>query len=165
MHRTFVNCIKTLIIPSDICRIVNGLLKTALGPPPGSTTTLSAVQDITFRHESVKCLVGIIKSMGAWMDQQLKIGDSDLPKSFESDTSAESHSTLTVEDRTVLDCELHPEMNSELSDAATLEQRRAYKIELQVSYYFKWGWSMTVSSCSTYLFSTQIVIEGCLTIS
>ncbi|PPD66942.1 hypothetical protein GOBAR_DD36178 [Gossypium barbadense] len=111
-------------------RIVNGLLKTALGPPSGSTTTLSAVQDVTFRHESVKCLVGIIKSMGAWMDGQLKIGHSDSPKSFENDTLAESHSTSTAEDGTLADCELHPEMNSELSDAATVEQRRAYKIEL-----------------------------------
>ncbi|KAK9033896.1 hypothetical protein V6N11_050077 [Hibiscus sabdariffa] len=115
----------------DICRIVNGLLKTALGPPPGSTTTLSSVQDITFRHESVKCLAGIIKSMGAWMDEHLKIGDSILRKSFEYDTSAENHSTLTSEDGTLPDCELHPEMNSELSDAATLEQRRTYKMELQ----------------------------------
>ncbi|XVF44671.1 hypothetical protein PTKIN_Ptkin02bG0142900 [Pterospermum kingtungense] len=69
--------------------------------------------------------------MGNWMDQQLKIGDSDLPRSLESDTSAESHSTLIAEDGALPDCELHPEMNSELSDAATLEQRRAYKIELQ----------------------------------
>ncbi|XVF01662.1 hypothetical protein REPUB_Repub04eG0107500 [Reevesia pubescens] len=126
----FVNYDCDVDSPNIFERIVNGLLKTALGPPTGSTTTLSAVQDITFRHESVKCLVGIIKSMGAWMDQQLKIGDSDLPKSFETDTSAESHSTLMAEDGTVPDCELHPEMNSELSDAATLEQRRAYKIEL-----------------------------------
>lgn len=28
--------------------------------------------------------------------------------------------------------ELHPESNPELSDAATLEQRRAYKLEIQV---------------------------------
>ncbi|XP_022743959.1 brefeldin A-inhibited guanine nucleotide-exchange protein 1-like isoform X2 [Durio zibethinus] len=126
----FVNYDCDVDSPNIFERIVNGLLKTALGPPPGSSTTLSAVQDITFRHESVKCLVGIIKSMGAWMDQQLKIGDSDFPKSIESDTSAESHPTPTAEDGTVPDCELLPEMNSELSDAATLEQHRAYKIEL-----------------------------------
>lgn len=65
---------------SDIYeRTVNGLLKTALGPPSGSTTTLSPVQDLTFRVESVKCLVRIVKSMGTWMDQQLKIGDLSLP--------------------------------------------------------------------------------------
>ncbi|MBA0843149.1 hypothetical protein Goarm_000363, partial [Gossypium armourianum] len=127
----FIQCIKTLIIPSDICRVVNGLLKTSLGPPSGSTTTLSAVQDIFLRHESVQCLVSIIKSMGAWMDQQLKIGDSDLPRSFESDTPSERPSTSIVEDGVVPDCELHPEMNFELSDTATLEQCRAYKIELQ----------------------------------
>ncbi|KAL1059975.1 hypothetical protein V6Z11_1Z137600 [Gossypium hirsutum] len=114
----FVNYDCDVDSPNIFERIVNGLLKTALGPPPGSTTTLSAVQDITFRHESVKCLVGIIKSMGAWMDQQLKIGDSDLPSGSEKDGL-------------VPDYELHLELNSELSDSATLEQRRAYKIELQ----------------------------------
>lgn len=131
----FVKCIKTLIIPSDICRIVNGLLKTALGPPSGSTTTLSPVQDITFRHESVKCLVNIIKSMGTWMDKQ-RLGDSYLPKTNESDTSAEkteNHLTLNTEEGAALDNEIHPEGNS---DAATLEQRRAFKIELQVELCF-----------------------------
>ncbi|KAL4354152.1 hypothetical protein GQ457_06G003710 [Hibiscus cannabinus] len=127
----FVNYDCDVDSPNIFERIVNGLLKTAQGPPLGSTTTLSPVQDITFRHESVKCLVAIINSMGAWMDQQLKIGDSDLPKGFENDTSAENHLALPGEDGAVPDCELHPEINSELSDAATLEQRRAYKIELQ----------------------------------
>ncbi|TYG87090.1 hypothetical protein ES288_A13G185000v1 [Gossypium darwinii] len=69
--------------------------------------------------------------MGAWMDQELKIGDSDLSRSFESDPSSERPSTSIVENGVVPDCELHPEMNFELSDTATLEQRRAYKIELQ----------------------------------
>lgn len=68
------------------------------------------------------------------MDQKLTIGDSDLRKSFKSDTAADGHTTLTAEDGTVSDCELQSEMNSELSNAATLEQRRAYKIELQVSW-------------------------------
>ncbi|MBA0731283.1 hypothetical protein Golax_025632 [Gossypium laxum] len=102
-------------------KVVNGLLKTSLGPPSGSTTTLSAVQDIFLRHESVQCLVSIIKSMGAWMDQQLKIGDSDLPRSFESDTSSERPSTSIVEDGVVPDCELHPEMNFELKPSKGIE--------------------------------------------
>ena len=56
-NSVFRNCvlvkfIKTLIIPSDTCRIVNGLLKTALGPPSGSTTTLSPAQDITYHKDS-----------------------------------------------------------------------------------------------------------------
>ncbi|KAK5842605.1 hypothetical protein PVK06_004982 [Gossypium arboreum] len=88
---------------------------------------------------SVQCLVSIIKSMGAWMDQELKIGDSDLSRSSESDTSSERPSTSIAEDRVVPDCELHPKMNFELSDTATLEQHRAYKIELQVSNFFILG--------------------------
>ncbi|XP_057964106.1 brefeldin A-inhibited guanine nucleotide-exchange protein 1 isoform X2 [Malania oleifera] len=115
----------------DICRTVNGLLKTAQGPPPGSTTTLSLPQDITFRIESVKCLVSIIKSMGVWMDQQLRTSDFCPEKNSESVTSIEIHNTLNGEEGVVFDHELHLESNSELSDAATLEQRRAYKIELQ----------------------------------
>ncbi|CAK7329053.1 unnamed protein product [Dovyalis caffra] len=127
----FVNYDCDVDAPNIYERIVNGLLKTALGPPTGSTTTLSSVQDITFRHESVKCLVSIIRSMGAWMDQQLRIGDSYLPKSSESSTSTENLSTLNGEDASSPDYDLHSEVNSEMSDAATLEQRRAYKIELQ----------------------------------
>ncbi|KAJ7967048.1 Brefeldin A-inhibited guanine nucleotide-exchange protein [Quillaja saponaria] len=127
----FVNYDCDVDAPNIFERIVNGLLKTALGPPTGSTTTLSPVQDITFRHESVKCLASIIKSMGAWMDQQLRIGDSYLPKSSESDVATENHLALNGEEGNASDFELHPEVHSELSDAATLEQRRAYKIELQ----------------------------------
>ncbi|KAL4301738.1 hypothetical protein GQ457_10G019250 [Hibiscus cannabinus] len=127
----FVNYDCDVDSPNIFERVVNGLLKTSLGPPPGSTTTLSAVQDFSLRHESVTCLVVIIKSMGAWMDQQLKIGDSDLPKNFESDSSAERQSASFAEDGVLPDCDFHPEINYELSDAATLEQRRAYKIELQ----------------------------------
>lgn len=111
---------------------MNGLLKTALGPPSGSTTALSPAQDITFRHESVKCLVSIIKSMGTWMDQQLKLDDTSLPKILENDASPESHSIISGEETAAVDSELNTDGNSESSDTATLEQRRAYKIELQV---------------------------------
>ncbi|GAV81823.1 Sec7 domain-containing protein/DUF1981 domain-containing protein/Sec7_N domain-containing protein [Cephalotus follicularis] len=131
MVDVFVNYDCDVDSPNIFERIVNGLLKTALGPPPGSTTTLSSAQDITFRHESVRCLVSIIKSMGAWMDQQLTIENSYLPKSSENEASIENHSSPNGEDGTVPDYELHPEVNSESSGAATLEQRRAYKIELQ----------------------------------
>lgn len=120
------------LIPSDVCRTVNGLLKTAIGPPPGSTTTLSPAQDITFRLESVKCLVTITKSMGSWMDQQLRIGDFCPPKRFDNDSLSENNTTYNGEEGTVPDYEMHPEVNSEVSDAATLEQRRTYKLELQV---------------------------------
>ncbi|XP_050226657.1 brefeldin A-inhibited guanine nucleotide-exchange protein 1 isoform X2 [Mercurialis annua] len=117
----------------DTCRVVNGLLKTALGPPAGSNTTLSAAQDITFRHESVKCLVGIIKSMGSWMDQQLRVeeGESYVPKISEIDASTDNHVNPIGEDASSPDDDLHSEASAEMSDAASLEQRRAYKIELQ----------------------------------
>ncbi|KAF1868742.1 hypothetical protein Lal_00036180 [Lupinus albus] len=116
---------------SSFSLIVNGLLKTALGPPTGSTTALSPAQDITFRHESVKCLASIIKSMGTWMDQQIRIGDLYLAKNSESGSPTENHLTLNGEEGNTSDYELHSDLNFEFSDAATLEQRRAYKIELQ----------------------------------
>ncbi|XP_022989285.1 brefeldin A-inhibited guanine nucleotide-exchange protein 1-like [Cucurbita maxima] len=125
----FVNYDCDVDSPNIFERIVNGLLKTALGPPSGSTSTLSPAQDITFRHESVKCLVSIIKSMGTWMDQQLKLDDTYFLKTSESDVSLEN--CLSGEETAAVDSELHPDGNPEFSDAATLEQRRAYKIELQ----------------------------------
>ncbi|KAL6211075.1 hypothetical protein ACLB2K_016303 [Fragaria x ananassa] len=126
----FVNYDCDVDSPNIFERIVNGLLKTALGPPSGSTTTLSPVQDITFRHESVKCLVNIVKSMGAWMDRQ-RLGDSYLPKTNESDTPSEktdNQLTLNGEEGIISENEVQPEGNS---DAVTLEQRRAFKLELQ----------------------------------
>lgn len=127
----FVNYDCDVNAPNIFERTVNGLLKTALGPPPGSTTTLSPIQDLTFRLESVKCLVSIIKSMGGWMDQQLIIGDFSPPKSSESEISTENHAIINGEEGTIPDYELHPETNSGLSDAAAFEQRRAYKLEFQ----------------------------------
>ncbi|KAK9667084.1 hypothetical protein RND81_14G231700 [Saponaria officinalis] len=116
----------------DDCRTVNGLLKTALGPPSGSTTTLSPVQDLTFRVESVRCLVRIIKSMGSWMDQQLKIGDASLPsKSQMIYGSVDMQSVLSGEDGVTAEYDVHSDSNPELSDAASLEQRRAFKLEMQ----------------------------------
>ncbi|KAK6916847.1 Mon2/Sec7/BIG1-like, HUS domain [Dillenia turbinata] len=117
----FVNYDCDVDSPNIFERTVNGLLKTALGLPPGSTTTLSPAQDITFRFESVKCLVSIIKSMGTWMDQQLRIGDSYPAKGFENDSLADNQPALNG--GVIPDHELNSETNSELSNAATLEQR------------------------------------------
>nr|CAN72216.1 hypothetical protein VITISV_039085 [Vitis vinifera] len=69
--------------------------------------------------------------MGAWMDQQLIIGDFSPPKSSESEISTENHAIINGEEGTIPDYELHPETNSGLSDAAAFEQRRAYKLEFQ----------------------------------
>lgn len=126
----FVNYDCDLDAPNIYERTVNGLLKTALGPPPGSTTVLTPVKDLTFRVESVKCLVRIVKSMGVWMNQQL--GESSLSsRSSVVSGSADIHSALNGEEGMIADYELHPESSSESSDAATLEQRRAYKLEMQ----------------------------------
>ncbi|XP_068647280.1 brefeldin A-inhibited guanine nucleotide-exchange protein 1 isoform X2 [Aristolochia californica] len=118
-----------LISLKDICRIVNGLFKTALGATPGSASTLSPSQDLTFRFESVKCLVAIMKSMGTWMDQQLRIVDFYPSKNSESEISSDNHSAANGEEGSSIDYDLHSEASSESSEASTLEQRRAYKME------------------------------------
>ncbi|CAA6672300.1 unnamed protein product [Spirodela intermedia] len=139
----FVNYDCDVDAPNIFERTVNGLLKTALGVPPGSATTLSPTQDISFRNGSVSCLVCIIKSMGFWMDQQLRIGEFS-PKNSSVDSSTDNHASLNGEEGG-LDFDLHSEVNSELSDAATLEQRRAYKKELQVKHSF-WDSPQEVAS-------------------
>ncbi|XP_041997061.1 brefeldin A-inhibited guanine nucleotide-exchange protein 1-like [Salvia splendens] len=126
----FVNYDCDVDAPNIFERSVNGLLKTALGPPPGSISSLSPIQDMTFRHESVKCLVRIIKSMGSWMDQQLKVGECNPTKTSDNENVVESPNYHN-DDATNADFELHPEANSEIYDAATLEQRRAHKLEIQ----------------------------------
>ncbi|CAM0909962.1 unnamed protein product [Alopecurus aequalis] len=123
----FVNYDCDVDAPNIFERIVNGLLKTALGVPDGSTTTLTVAQDQTFRIESVKCLATVIKSMGSWMDQQLRIGESsDVPSSIDN------HNIHNGEEGIGTDYDLQSESSSsDVSDSSSVEQRRAYKIELQ----------------------------------
>ena len=59
--------------------MVNGLLKTAQGPPAGVPTTLVPPQDTTMKSEAMKCLVAILRSMGDWMNKQLRIPDPASP--------------------------------------------------------------------------------------
>uniref|UniRef100_A0A0D9VD96 SEC7 domain-containing protein n=1 Tax=Leersia perrieri TaxID=77586 RepID=A0A0D9VD96_9ORYZ len=128
----FVNYDCDVDAPNIFERVVNGLLKTALGVPPGSTTTLTPAQDQTFRIESVKCLATIIKSMGSWMDQQLRIGEFSPKPSEASLNSIDNPNILVGEDGSIVDYELQTDSGSaDLSGASSLEQRRAYKIELQ----------------------------------
>ncbi|KAM0883537.1 hypothetical protein ACQ4PT_031581 [Festuca glaucescens] len=123
----FVNYDCDVDAPNIFERIVNGLLKTALGVPDGSTTTLTVAQDQTFRIESVKCLATVIKSMGSWMDQQLRIGESS-----EVLSSVDNHNIQNGEEGTGMDHDMQSESSSsDVSDSSSLEQRRAYKIELQ----------------------------------
>ncbi|PPD91846.1 hypothetical protein GOBAR_DD11205 [Gossypium barbadense] len=64
-------------------RMVNGLLKTAQGVPPGVATTLLPPQEATMKLEAMRCLVAILRSMGDWMNQQLRIPDPYSTKRFE----------------------------------------------------------------------------------
>lgn len=86
------------------------------------------------------------------MDQQIRIGDLYIVKNSESSCLAENHLTLNGEEGNASDHELHCEVNSEFSDAATLEQRRAYKIELQVDIIWLRGREIVIwSSCKNII--------------
>ncbi|CAN6466526.1 unnamed protein product [Victoria cruziana] len=115
-------------------RIVNGLLKTAQGVPPGVATTLLPPQEYTLKVEAMKCLVAILRSMGDWMNKQLRIPDSYTLKSSESEeNNREGTPELPNGDseKPTDGVDSHSEPVSEVSEAAALEQRRAYKLELQ----------------------------------
>ncbi|XP_051141539.1 brefeldin A-inhibited guanine nucleotide-exchange protein 2-like [Andrographis paniculata] len=116
-------------------RMVNGLLKTAQGVPPGVVSTLQPPQDIMMKQEAMKCLVEILKSMGDWMNKQLRIPDTHSTKKLDaSENASEPGSSPTINGSTEEHTEgsdTQPEPSTEVSDVSTLEQRRAYKLELQ----------------------------------
>lgn len=124
-------------------RTVNGLLKTAQGVQPGATTTLLPPQDAALKHEAMKCLIAILKSMGDWMNKQLHIPDPHSEKKFEVvennpemvDPPQENGNVNENEPVDGLDS--HSEASSDVSDASTIEQRRAYKLELQVGIFHR----------------------------
>ncbi|KAG6400469.1 hypothetical protein SASPL_137303 [Salvia splendens] len=115
-------------------RTVNGLLKTAQGVPPGVVTTLQPPQDVSLKLEAMRCLVGILKCMGDWMNKQLRIPDTHIPNKLEAvDNSSDPGSsplTNANADESSEASDSHSEA-SEVSDVSTIEQRRAYKLELQ----------------------------------
>ncbi|XP_058086945.1 brefeldin A-inhibited guanine nucleotide-exchange protein 2-like [Magnolia sinica] len=117
-------------------RMVNGLLKTAQGVPPGTATTLQPPQEATMKLEAMKCLVSILRSMGDWMNKQLRIPDSHSPKKSEAaENTPESGNGLLVEngnaEETAEGSDSHSDTANEVSEVASIEQRRAYKLELQ----------------------------------
>lgn len=119
----------------QLCRMVNGLIKTAQGVPPSvATTTPITLQDQSaMKLKAIRCLVEIIKSMGDWMDRQLHI-DPNLRHPKKSDElvleDIDSESDNCV-DRTE-GLEPHSDITNGISEAESLEQRRAYKLEIQV---------------------------------
>lgn len=117
--------------------MVNGLLKTAQGVPPGVATTLLPPQDLSMKLEAMKCLVAILKSMGDWLNKQLRIPDPHSTKKIEvAENSSESVGVPMsngTSDEHGEGSDSHSEVSTEASDVLTIEQRRAYKLELQVS--------------------------------
>ncbi|KAJ4956904.1 hypothetical protein NE237_013687 [Protea cynaroides] len=116
-------------------RMVNGLLKTAQGVSPGTATTLLPAQDATMRLEAMKCLVEVLRSMGDWMNKQLRIPDPRSPMKLEAAENSLETGTLPVVngigDELAEASDSHSETSSEVSDVSNIEQRRAYKLELQ----------------------------------
>ncbi|KAG6597193.1 Brefeldin A-inhibited guanine nucleotide-exchange protein 2, partial [Cucurbita argyrosperma subsp. sororia] len=116
-------------------RMVNGLLKTAQGVPPGVATTLLPPQELTMKLESMKCLVAILKSMGDWLNKQLRIPDPHSTKKIEvAENSSEAVSVPMsngTSDEHGEGSDSHSEVSTESSEVLTIEQRRAYKLELQ----------------------------------
>ncbi|XP_057531802.1 brefeldin A-inhibited guanine nucleotide-exchange protein 2 [Amaranthus tricolor] len=116
-------------------RMVNGLLKTAQGVPPGATTTLLPPQEVTLKVDAMTCLVAVLKSMGDWMNRQLRIPDTHSLKKYEpADNSPETGSPHLVNghgDEPIDGSDSHSESSTDVSDVQTIEQRRAYKLELQ----------------------------------
>lgn len=121
----------------EISRMVNGLLKTAQGVPPGVATTLLPPQEATMKLEAMKCLVAVLRSIGDWMNKQLRIPDPSSNKRFEATENSPEPGGLPMangnSEEPVEGSDTHSESSSEASDALTIEQRRAYKLELQVS--------------------------------
>lgn len=117
---------------------MNGLLKTAQGVPPGVATTLQPPQDASMKLEAMRCLVDILKCMGDWMNKQYRIPDIHSPNKLETvDNSSDPGSAPLANgnaDESSEASDSHSEA-SEVSDVPTIEQRRAYKIELQVQYH------------------------------
>ncbi|KAJ4845556.1 Brefeldin A-inhibited guanine nucleotide-exchange protein 2 [Turnera subulata] len=116
-------------------RMVNGLLKTAQGAPPGTVTTLLPPQEVTMKHEAMKCLVAVLKSMGDWMNKQLRIPDPHSAKKFDAADNSPELGTPPLAngngDEPIEGSDSHSETSAESSDVSSIEQRRAYKLELQ----------------------------------
>ncbi|KAG5135114.1 hypothetical protein JHK82_026302 [Glycine max] len=116
-------------------RTINGLLKTAQGVPPGATTTVLPPQEETLKYEAMKCLVAVLKSMGDWMNKQLRIPDPHSGKKVEAVDNGYEAGGLPLangnEEEPVEGSDTHSGISNEVSDVSTIEQRRAYKLKLQ----------------------------------
>lgn len=120
--------------------MVNGLLKTAQGIPPGAEATLNPQQDAALKLAAIKCLVGVLRSMGDWLNRQLRLTDSPYLKTADTDdNTSESSGGVSghvpeggEEGAPAAEEGSSSEAGPETSEAASFEQRRAYKLEFQV---------------------------------
>lgn len=116
-------------------RMVNGLLKTAQGVPPGVATTMLPPQEASMKLEAMKCLVAILKSMGDWVNKQLRIPEPLSLKNIEGTENSSEPVSPPLANGNVEDpvegSDTHSESSCEVTDVSTIEQRRAYKLELQ----------------------------------
>ncbi|KAG9160098.1 hypothetical protein Leryth_022706 [Lithospermum erythrorhizon] len=116
-------------------RTVNGLFKTAQGVSPGITTSLLPPQEAAMKVEAMKCLVAILKSMGDWINKQLRLPDPHSNKKIEIADNCEDSRNSSIQngagDEVVEMSEAPTDVSSEVSDALAIEQRHAYKSELQ----------------------------------
>ncbi|ESQ36827.1 hypothetical protein EUTSA_v10006576mg [Eutrema salsugineum] len=119
-------------------RMVNGLLKTAQGVPPGTVTTLLPPQEAAMKLEAMKCLVAVLRSMGDWVNKQLRLPDPYSAKMLEIDDRNLEEGSHPAENGKgegghggFERSESQSELSSGTSDALAIEQRRAYKLELQ----------------------------------
>jgi brefeldin A-inhibited guanine nucleotide-exchange protein len=140
--------------------MVNGLLKTAQGVPPGVTTTVLLPQEATLKLEAMKCLVAVLKSMGDWMNKQMRIPDPLSGKKIEAVDNGHEAGDFPLANGNGEDpvegSDTHSELSNEASDVSTIEQRRAYKLELQVSKCI----SFRVASISLLLLQPFIIYEA-----
>lgn len=114
--------------------MVNGLLKTAQGVPAGVSSTLMPTQEENLKIEAMNGLVVILRSMSDWLNKQLRIPDPHSSrKSDATENSPEPVVVYNNGDEPVEASDSPSEASNESSDALTIEQRRAYKLELQVS--------------------------------
>ncbi|XP_024380354.1 brefeldin A-inhibited guanine nucleotide-exchange protein 3 [Physcomitrium patens] len=138
-------------------RMVNGLLKTAQGVPNGAETSLNPVQDAAFKLAAIKCLVGVLRSMGNWLNRQLRLTDSSpyiksndgeenisevvdtasipaaptAPGTENGEVNGEKASDKNGEKNGETTSTSESRAAEETSEAATFEQRRAHKLEVQ----------------------------------
>ncbi|CAM8899503.1 unnamed protein product [Rhodiola kirilowii] len=116
-------------------RMVNGLLKTAQGVSPGTATALLPPQEATLKLEAMKDLVAILRSMGDWMNKQLRIPDTHSARKTEAVENGVEGRNLPIEngheEESARGSDSPSDASSDVSDVTNIEQRRAYKLELQ----------------------------------